>query len=47
MSAGRIAGILHAAEGWNVHECGDSIFDVDKIWEAALKHGFRPSTFSK
>lgn len=47
MSAGRIAGILHAAEGWNVHECGDSIFDVNKIWEAALKHGFRPSTFSK
>ncbi|KAH6836349.1 Fatty acid hydroxylase superfamily [Perilla frutescens var. hirtella] len=37
---------LHALEGWNVHECGDSIFDVNKIWEAALKHGFRPTPIS-
>ncbi|KAH6772877.1 Fatty acid hydroxylase superfamily [Perilla frutescens var. frutescens] len=44
MSAGRVAGILHALEGWDVHEVGDSIFDVNKIWEAALKHGFLPTT---
>ncbi|GAB2232366.1 hypothetical protein Drorol1_Dr00011398 [Drosera rotundifolia] len=42
ISAWRLAGILHALEGWNVHECGDMIFDVDKIWEAALQHGFHP-----
>ncbi|EYU40309.1 hypothetical protein ABFS82_02G135600 [Erythranthe guttata] len=42
MSAWRVAGILHALEGWNVHECGDDIFEFKKIWEAALKHGFRP-----
>ncbi|KAG6395122.1 hypothetical protein SASPL_145714 [Salvia splendens] len=46
MSAARVAGILHAVEGWDVHECGESIFDVDKIWEAAIKHGFRPTTIS-
>ncbi|XP_047955720.1 very-long-chain aldehyde decarbonylase CER1-like [Salvia hispanica] len=46
MSAARVAGILHTVEGWDVHECGDSIFDVDKIWEAAIKHGFRPTTIS-
>ncbi|XP_051149840.1 very-long-chain aldehyde decarbonylase CER1-like [Andrographis paniculata] len=46
MSAWRVAGIVHALEGWNVHECGDAIFDVHKIWEAALKHGFRPSIIS-
>ncbi|GAB2260541.1 hypothetical protein Droror1_Dr00011396 [Drosera rotundifolia] len=42
ISASRIAGILHALEGWNVHECGDDMFDVDKIWKAALQHGFLP-----
>ncbi|KAK6119310.1 hypothetical protein DH2020_046945 [Rehmannia glutinosa] len=47
MSAWRVAGIVHALQGWNVNECGDSIFDSDKIWEAALKHGFRPTTISK
>ncbi|KAK4476470.1 hypothetical protein RD792_015624 [Penstemon davidsonii] len=47
MSAWRVAGIVHALEGWNVHECGDTMFDVNKVWEAALKHGFRPSTISK
>ncbi|XP_073141483.1 very-long-chain aldehyde decarbonylase CER1-like [Henckelia pumila] len=40
MSAWRVAGILHALEGYNVHECGETIFDVNKIWEDALKHGF-------
>ncbi|XP_021756466.1 protein ECERIFERUM 1-like isoform X1 [Chenopodium quinoa] len=44
ISAWRVAGIVHALEGWNVHECGDRVFDVDKIWEASLQHGFRPSS---
>ncbi|KAL8542571.1 hypothetical protein ACS0TY_003450 [Phlomoides rotata] len=42
MSAWRIAGILHAMEGWDVHECGNIMFDVEKIWRASLDHGFRP-----
>ncbi|GAB2216273.1 hypothetical protein Droror1_Dr00024043 [Drosera rotundifolia] len=42
ISAWRIAGILHALEGWDFHECGDKMFDVNKIWEAALQHGFLP-----
>ncbi|XP_031399215.1 very-long-chain aldehyde decarbonylase CER1-like isoform X1 [Punica granatum] len=42
MSAWRIAGIVHALEGWEGHECGGTIFDVEKAWEAALQHGFRP-----
>ncbi|WKA05181.1 hypothetical protein VitviT2T_023161 [Vitis vinifera] len=42
MSAWRVAGILHALEGWNVHECGHTIFDIEKIWEASFQHGFRP-----
>ncbi|KAL9234328.1 hypothetical protein vseg_009211 [Gypsophila vaccaria] len=44
MSAWRIAGIIHALEGWNINECGDTLFDIDKVWEAALHHGFRPVT---
>ncbi|KAG8391438.1 hypothetical protein BUALT_Bualt01G0187800 [Buddleja alternifolia] len=44
MSASRVAGIVHALEGWNVHECGDAMFDINNIWEAALKHGFCPTT---
>ncbi|KAH9605865.1 hypothetical protein KSS87_005804 [Heliosperma pusillum] len=42
MSAWRVAGIIHALEGWNVDECGDTIFDINKVWEAALHNGFRP-----
>lgn len=42
MSAPRIAGILHALEGWNFNECGDNMFSIEKVWEASLKHGFRP-----
>ncbi|KAI6702910.1 hypothetical protein NL676_012046 [Syzygium grande] len=42
MSAWRVAGIVHALEGWNVNECGSMMFDVDKAWEASLRHGFRP-----
>ncbi|KAK3433871.1 hypothetical protein EUGRSUZ_D01149 [Eucalyptus grandis] len=42
MSAWRVAGIVHALEGWNVNECGIMMFDIEKAWEASLQHGFRP-----
>ncbi|CAL5193344.1 unnamed protein product [Lathyrus oleraceus] len=42
MSAWRIAGIIHALEGWNVDECGDIILDTMKVWEATIRHGFQP-----
>ncbi|URD80655.1 WAX2 C-terminal domain [Musa troglodytarum] len=38
MSASRVAGIVHALEGWDSHECGDKIQDIDKMWSAALRH---------
>ncbi|MCD7454338.1 Very-long-chain aldehyde decarbonylase cer1 [Datura stramonium] len=44
MSAWRIAGILHALEGWNEHECGDMMLDTEKVWKASLRHGFCPLT---
>uniref|UniRef100_A0A3Q7EJF1 Fatty acid hydroxylase domain-containing protein n=1 Tax=Solanum lycopersicum TaxID=4081 RepID=A0A3Q7EJF1_SOLLC len=44
MSAWRIAGILHALEGWNENECGDMMFDIEKAWKASVDHGFRPLT---
>ncbi|KAL8260470.1 hypothetical protein R6Q59_028423 [Mikania micrantha] len=42
MSAWRIAGMLHGLEGWNVNECGDEVFNIDKIWDASIRHGFTP-----
>lgn len=42
MSAWRIGGIVHGLEGWEEHECGHSISNIDKVWEAALRHGFQP-----
>ncbi|GMP42482.1 hypothetical protein CsSME_00012217 [Camellia sinensis var. sinensis] len=42
MSASRVAGIVHALEGWNLHECGQKMFDIGLVWEATLKHGFKP-----
>lgn len=42
MSAWRIAGIVHALEGWGAHECGDIVLDIKKVWRAALDHGFLP-----
>ncbi|KAK6283185.1 hypothetical protein POUND7_017010 [Theobroma cacao] len=42
MSAWRVAGIIHGLEGWDVHECGHTIFGIGKVWEATLQHGFRP-----
>ncbi|XP_047336079.1 very-long-chain aldehyde decarbonylase GL1-5-like [Impatiens glandulifera] len=44
MSVWRVAGIVHALEGWNEHECGDTMLNYDKVWEAALLHGFQPLT---
>ncbi|WOL10634.1 protein ECERIFERUM 1-like [Canna indica] len=44
MSASRVAGIVHALEGWDSHECGDRIQDIDRMWAAALHHGFLPLT---
>ncbi|XP_073291345.1 very-long-chain aldehyde decarbonylase CER1-like isoform X1 [Primulina huaijiensis] len=46
MSAWRIAGILHAMEEWNMHECGNMMFGIEKIWKASLENGFRPLTTS-
>ncbi|KAJ0035354.1 hypothetical protein Pint_26271 [Pistacia integerrima] len=42
MSAWRIGGIVHGLEGWKEHECGNSISNIYKVWEATLQHGFRP-----
>ncbi|XVF41380.1 hypothetical protein PTKIN_Ptkin01aG0275800 [Pterospermum kingtungense] len=42
MSAWRIAGLVHALEGWEEHECGYTMSNIDKVWEASLKHGFQP-----
>ncbi|XP_028783484.1 very-long-chain aldehyde decarbonylase CER1-like [Neltuma alba] len=42
MSAWRIAGIVHALEGWKVHECGSTTFSLHKIWDATIRHGFQP-----
>lgn len=42
MSACRVAGIVHALEGWNEHECGDMTLDMDKVWNAAIGRGFLP-----
>ncbi|XP_075086871.1 very-long-chain aldehyde decarbonylase CER1-like isoform X2 [Nicotiana tabacum] len=46
MSAWRVAGILHALKGWNEHECGNMIFDIEKVWKASLDHGFSPLTMA-
>lgn len=42
MSAWRVAGIVHALEGWDAHECGDTVLDIEKVWSASLRHGFLP-----
>ncbi|KAL5990375.1 hypothetical protein ACLOJK_011275 [Asimina triloba] len=42
MSAWRVSGIVHALEGWDAHECGDTLLNVEQVWQAALGHGFRP-----
>ncbi|XP_043704278.1 very-long-chain aldehyde decarbonylase GL1-5-like [Telopea speciosissima] len=35
MSTWRVAGIVHALEGWDVHECGDIMLDIEKVWLAS------------
>ncbi|KAL9347646.1 hypothetical protein Peur_059012 [Populus x canadensis] len=42
MSAWRVAGIVHALEGWDEHECGSTMADIDKVWQASIQHGFKP-----
>ncbi|KAJ4784389.1 Fatty acid hydroxylase superfamily [Rhynchospora pubera] len=42
MSAWRVAGIVHALEGWDMHECGNTVLDMEKILSAAIRHGFVP-----
>ncbi|KAL4190491.1 hypothetical protein AMTRI_Chr07g75910 [Amborella trichopoda] len=42
MSAWRVAGIVHALEGWDSHECGNMTLDVEKVWSTTLSHGFKP-----
>ncbi|KAL6591360.1 hypothetical protein ACP70R_049863 [Stipagrostis hirtigluma subsp. patula] len=42
MSAWRAAGVVHALEKWDAHECGGRVTGVGKAWRAALAHGFRP-----
>ncbi|KAJ6343136.1 hypothetical protein OIU76_004970 [Salix suchowensis] len=42
MSAWRVAGIVHALEGWDEHECGYTMSDIDKVWQASIQHGFKP-----
>uniref|UniRef100_A0A1D1YHS2 aldehyde oxygenase (deformylating) n=1 Tax=Anthurium amnicola TaxID=1678845 RepID=A0A1D1YHS2_9ARAE len=42
MSACRVAGIVHALEDWKKHEVGDEVADVERVWRAALSHGFLP-----
>ncbi|KAF7106692.1 hypothetical protein CFC21_107410 [Triticum aestivum] len=42
MSAWRIAGMVHALEGWGIHECGDDMMDIEQVLSAAIKHGFIP-----
>ncbi|KAJ1694009.1 hypothetical protein LUZ63_010707 [Rhynchospora breviuscula] len=42
MSAWRVAGIVHALEDWDMHECGDTVLDMEKILSAAIRHGFVP-----
>lgn len=42
MSAWRIGGIVHGLEGWEGHECGYTMSNIHKVWEATLRHGFQP-----
>ncbi|XP_022146961.1 protein ECERIFERUM 1-like [Momordica charantia] len=44
MSAWRIAGVVHAMEGWTEHECGSTMSDIEQVWEATLRCGFQPLT---
>eukprot|EP00270_Netrium_digitus_P010014 TRINITY_DN3078_c0_g1_i2.p1 TRINITY_DN3078_c0_g1~~TRINITY_DN3078_c0_g1_i2.p1 ORF type:complete len:640 (-),score=124.51 TRINITY_DN3078_c0_g1_i2:272-2047(-) len=38
-------GLVHALEGWQHHEVGEIDPDrIDIVWEAALRHGMKPTT---
>ncbi|EOA39895.1 hypothetical protein CARUB_v10008574mg [Capsella rubella] len=47
MSAWKVGGIVHALEGWEEHDCGNTynFFRLHAIWEAALRHDFEPLLF--
>ncbi|XP_072965047.1 very-long-chain aldehyde decarbonylase GL1-6-like [Typha angustifolia] len=47
ISAWRAAGIIHALEGWNAHECGETVIGVETAWRAAITHGFLPFPFDE
>ncbi|KAG0456930.1 hypothetical protein HPP92_022087 [Vanilla planifolia] len=42
MSAWRAAGVIHALEGWEADDHEDVTMELEKIWLAAIKHGFQP-----
>ncbi|CAH8250746.1 unnamed protein product [Arabidopsis lyrata] len=44
MSAWKVGGIVHALEGWEEHDCGNTcnVLRLHAIWEAALRHDFQP-----
>ncbi|ESQ36861.1 hypothetical protein EUTSA_v10007056mg [Eutrema salsugineum] len=44
MSAWKVGGIVHALEGLEEHDCGNTrnFFRLHAIWEAALRHDFTP-----
>ncbi|CAK9318927.1 unnamed protein product [Citrullus colocynthis] len=42
MSVWRIAGVVHAMEGWTEHECGYAMSDIKRVWKATLERGFQP-----
>ncbi|KAJ0110641.1 hypothetical protein Patl1_00028 [Pistacia atlantica] len=43
MNAWRVAGIIHGLEGWDINECGQTMCNIDQVWQASLRHGFLPS----
>lgn len=42
MSVWRIAGVVHAMEGWTEHECGFAMCNIEQVWKATLECGFQP-----
>ena len=44
MHACHAGGVVHALEGWTHNEVGALDVDrIDVVWEAAMRHGFRPA----
>ncbi|XP_022964365.1 protein ECERIFERUM 1-like [Cucurbita moschata] len=46
MSAWRMAGILHALEGREMHEVGETMLSLEDAWKASLQNGFIPLEIS-